>query len=92
MVDRMKQTHSQSLVEAVADVGSDAYHKIAHLESINAELHADSLRYRWLKKNACWGYPSSEGSDNKDAYLIITGYGYKGDVDAVIDAEMEQRP
>ena len=49
----------------------------------------DARRYRWLQKNALMGYPSGEGSSQRDAYLTITGYGDEHDpgvIDAAIDA------
>lgn len=48
----------------------------------------DAGRYRWLRKNVCMGCPSPEGSHYKDAYLVVTGYGYEesGDItDAAVD-------
>ena len=67
--------------------------RIAALEAENAALRADAERYRWLRANAQWMYPSSEGSDQKHAYLTVTGYGdcfhdpRAGEiVDAAIDA------
>jgi len=57
-------------------------------------LRADALRYRWLRNHVIFGYPSSEGSSNKDAYLVVTGYGCKKSkkltdqaIDAAIAAE-----
>ena len=61
-----------------------------------AQNAKDAKRYRWLREQACWGYPSSEGSDNKDAYIIITGYGHacgnNDAVDSAIDAAMKGQP
>ena len=37
-------------------------------------LWEDAARYRLLRENACESYPSGEGSNSKDAYLVITGY------------------
>lgn len=51
-------------------------------------------RYLWLRDQVYWGYPSSEGSTNKDAYMVITGYdderhlGTAG-VDKVVDELMK---
>lgn len=59
-----------------------------------AALRADAARYRWLRDHVIFGYPSSEGSSNKDAYLVVTGYGCKKSkkltdlaIDAAIAAE-----
>lgn len=55
-------------------------------------LRADALRYRWLRDHVIFGYPSSEGSSNKDAYLVVTGYGYrerKNLTDQAVDAAMK---
>ena len=59
-----------------------------------AALRADALRYRWLRNHVIFGYPSSEGSSNKAAYLVVTGYGYRESkkltdqaIDAAIAAE-----
>lgn len=46
----------------------------------------DAARYRWLRKNVCMGCPSPEGSQYKDAYLVITGYGYEESGDLTDDA------
>ena len=54
-----------------------------------AALRADALRYRWLRNHVIFGYPSSEGSSNKAAYLVVTGYGYrerKNLTDQAVDA------
>ena len=54
-----------------------------------AALRADALRYRWLRNHVIFGYPSSEGSSNKAAYLVVTGYGYRESkklTDQAIDA------
>ena len=74
-----------------------AYIAACHPQAIAALLDAleaaqkDAARYRWLRANACWGYPSSEGSSSKDAYLVITGYGVSGNADAAIDAVMNAK-
>lgn len=59
-------------------------------------LRQNSERYEWLRANTEWMYPSSEGSDQKHAYLTVTGYGdcfhdpKAGEiVDAAIDAAMK---
>ena len=57
-------------------------------------LRRDAARYRWLRDGALEGYPSSEGSSTKDAYLVITGYDAlypMNDLqkDAAIDAAMK---
>ena len=52
-------------------------------------LRADAARYRWLRDHVIFGYPSSEGSSNKAAYLVVTGYGYRESkklTDQAIDA------
>jgi len=52
-------------------------------------LRADAARYRWLRDHVIFGYPSSEGSSNKAAYLVVTGYGYrerKNLTDQAVDA------
>ena len=36
---------------------------------------ADADRYRWLRSNCCMFYPSAEGSQYPEAYLVVTGYG-----------------
>jgi hypothetical protein len=43
-------------------------------EDSRAEVLEEAARYRWLRDGAAEGHPSSEGSNNKDAYLVITGY------------------
>lgn len=48
----------------------------------------DAERYRVLRDNALMGYPSAEGSSNKDAYLVVTGYGWDDNqkiVDEAVD-------
>lgn len=57
----------------------------------------DAARYRYLRESACEGYPSSEGSCNKDAYLIITGYDdlypmTDAQKDAAVDAALAPAP
>ncbi len=67
----------------------------AALSARVAELEADAKRYRWLRKNCYESYPSGEGSENKDAYLVITGHGYgltDAQKDAAIDAAMKGQP
>lgn len=52
-------------------------------------LRADAARYRWLRDHVIFGYPSSEGSNDKAAYLVVTGYGYRESkklTDQAIDA------
>ena len=47
----------------------------ARLSAEIVALRLDAERYQWLRDNSCSvGYPSSEGSENEDAYLVITGY------------------
>ena len=53
------------------------------------ELRANALRYQWLRDHVIFGYPSSEGSNDKAAYLVVTGYGYRESkklTDQAIDA------
>lgn len=60
-----------------------------------AALRTDAQRYQGLRDNACEGYPSCEGSQNKDAYLVITGYDYpmtKEQKNAAIDAALAAQP
>ena len=59
-----------------------------------AALRANALRYQWLRDHVIFGYPSSEGSNDKAAYLVVTGYGYRASkkltdqaIDAAIAAE-----
>jgi len=72
-------------------------HPRSHMRAILAVVREydgrDGERYRWLRSNVQWGYPSPEGSDNPDAYLVITGYGHHygkptavNAVDAAVDA------
>lgn len=52
------------------------------------EQEMNAARYIFLRDTAIMGYPSSEGSRNKDAYLVVTGYGYadsKDTVDTAVD-------
>lgn len=68
---------------------------IAELEQECAALRKDAGRYQELRDIACEGYPSCEGSQNKDAYLVITGYDYpmtKEQKDAAIDAALAAQP
>jgi hypothetical protein len=68
-----------------------------HLERITAErdaLEKDAARYRWLRGEVCMGYPSGEGSNAKDAYLVVTGYGHIASpslINAAIDAAMKEQ-
>lgn len=51
----------------------------------------EAARYRFLRDHALMSYPSSEGSDQKDAYLVVTGYGWEDNpatVDEAVDAAM----
>lgn len=51
----------------------------------------DACRYRYLREGAVMHYMSAEGSESKDAYLTITGYGHDDSVasiDNAIDAQM----
>lgn len=63
-------------------------------ERVSAEIEAlrpDAERYLWLQESALMGYPSGEGSSEKDAYLVITGYGDEASaaiIDEAIDAAM----
>lgn len=66
---------------------------VAHIDAQMELDRKDAERYRWLREGAYEGYPSSEGSSNKDAYLVITGYDSlypMSDIqkDAAIDAEL----
>ena len=72
--------HGSGWVSRDADIGT---------EPQSAAQAEDAARYRWIRNNALMGYPSAEGSRNKDAYLIVTGYGYKESpsvVDEAVDA------
>ena len=63
--------------------------KILALISRLRAAEMDAKRYRWLRKNVCMGCPSPEGSQYKDAYLVVTGYGYEESedlTDAAVDA------
>ena len=51
----------------------------------------DARRYRYLLEGAVMHYMSAEGSESKDAYLTITGYGHDdsaASIDNAIDAQM----
>lgn len=46
----------------------------------------DAERYRHLRDEALMYYPSGEGSQSKDAYLVVTGYGWEDNPDLVDEA------
>lgn len=51
----------------------------------------DARRYRYLREGAVMHYMSAEGSESKDAYLTITGYGHDDSaesIDNAIDAQI----
>ena len=60
-------------------------------------LRLDAERYRWLRDSSCSvGYPSSEGSESEDAYLVITGYDERYQLttaqrDEAVDNEMRKQ-
>ncbi len=57
------------------DASESYWHKVADERAAEiVRLWEDAARYRLLRENACESYPSGEGSNNKDAYLVITGY------------------
>lgn len=65
-------------------------------EAVPSDVVRDAERYRWLRDGCCEGYPSGEGSRQKDAYLVITGYDdlYPMTLeqkDAAIDAAIAQQ-
>ena len=71
-----------------------------HVARLGAEIVAlrlDAERYQWLRDNSCSvGYPSSEGSENEDAYLVITGYDERYQLttpqrDEAVDNEMRKQ-
>lgn len=69
--------------------GTGAAQPAAQAAPVDATAQQDAERYHGLRARACMGYPSGEGSDSKDAYLVITGYGYDDNasvVDAAVDA------
>lgn len=74
-------THEQLLGDVIAEI---------------ERLQADAARYRWLRKNCFEWYPSAEGANDKDAYLVITGYDHLSPMNDdqkndAIDAEMKER-
>ena len=64
--------------------------------SVNA-LRLDAERYQWLRDSSCSiGYPSGEGSEQEDAYLVITGYNERYQLttpqkDEAVDNEMRKQ-
>lgn len=63
---------------------------IAEVES----LRKDAARYRWLRKEAVMFHVSCEGSNNKDAYLSVTGWGDDDSseiIDNAVDFEMKKQ-
>lgn len=67
-------THSPARAAALA-AHESYWHKVADERAAEiVRLWEDAARYRLLRENACESYPSGEGSNNKDAYLVITGY------------------
>ena len=70
-------------IQAAAKHWNDMYREAAlanrdHVARLGAEIVAlrrDAERYQWLRDSSCSvGYPSSEGREQEDAYLVITGY------------------
>lgn len=56
-----------------------------------AALRKDALWYRGLRDAVIFGLPSSEGSSQKAAYLVVTGYGDTEDAaltDMAVDATL----
>ena len=49
--------------------------RVLELETERDEYRADAERYRFIRDRVMFGYPSSEGCNNKHAYLVVTGYG-----------------
>lgn len=83
--DELQQLKSAIKVRPNDTWGSSVILKlIAKVES----LAADAGRYKHLRKSALMGYPSSEGSNLKDAYLVITGYGWE-DSEAIVDQAVD---
>lgn len=52
----------------------------------------DGLRWKYVMSHAYWGYPSSEGSQYEDVYLVVTGTGYEDQEHAlrILDAAMSK--
>lgn len=70
------------------------YDKAETLRIERDALARDAARYAWLREGASEGYPSAEGCNNKDAYLVITGYDDQypmsdAEKDAAIDSAMK---
>lgn len=64
------------------------------LKQENESLKKDAARYRWLRKRAVMFNVSCEGSNNKDAYLSVTGWGDDDSseiIDRAVDFEMEKQ-
>lgn len=55
-----------------------------------AVAEQEAKRYRWLREGAVMHYVSAEGSEGKDAYLTVTGYGYDDSPD-VIDSAIDNQ-
>ena len=90
-----QHTESDALSMTMAELHDDvelvirAARGAAQAAPVDAAVQQDAERYHGLRARACMGYPSGEGSDSKDAYLVITGYGYDDNasvVDAAVDA------
>jgi len=85
----------KSVHDACVDAWKADYYKAAFAAGAASrdgeveELRANALRYQWLRDHVIFGYPSSEGSNDKAAYLVVTGYGYRESkklTDQAIDA------
>lgn len=90
---RLTGEEAAELVELLAKTGAQMHAAYAagaaSRDSEIEALRADAARYRWLRDHVIFGYPSSEGSSNKAAYLVVTGYGYrerKNLTDQAVDA------
>ena len=85
---------------AVAELVSERDKNAELVALMGAEIVAlrlDAERYQWLRDSSCSvGYPIGEGSEQEDAYLVITGYDERYQLttsqrDEVVDNKMAKQ-
>lgn len=66
------KTQKERIAELEA-LNDELFNKLNFERGQRVELEDDAARYKWLSERGVFGYPSCEGCNNDDVYVVFTG-------------------